>query len=183
MIWKSNSQQHKVENILERCLDLIPSPLPSVKIQIMGGKIRKPGVGIPAPEGQKDVLSCTVLYSQIMKCCYRFQQACWVLCRGNLSTDFRLTPGSNKAGLIVSLICFWKLNLDPHITLIWSLTISEGKFRVAYVKMDHFACYVARCSFSPVRHVWSWSSSLLMLALFITKGNFLLLPSFGQSLI
>jgi hypothetical protein len=29
----------KVENILEGCLDLIASPLPSVKIQIMGGKM------------------------------------------------------------------------------------------------------------------------------------------------
>ena len=29
----------KVENILKGSLDLIPSPLPSVKIQIMGGKV------------------------------------------------------------------------------------------------------------------------------------------------
>ena len=41
----------KVEKILEGCLDLIPSPLPSMKIQIM--KIRKSGIRIPAPEGQK----------------------------------------------------------------------------------------------------------------------------------
>ena len=43
----------KVEKILEGCLDLIPTPLPSVKIQIMGGKTRKSGVRIPAPEGKK----------------------------------------------------------------------------------------------------------------------------------
>ena len=36
----------KVEKILEGCLDLIPSPLPSMKI-------RKSGIRIPAPEGQK----------------------------------------------------------------------------------------------------------------------------------
>jgi hypothetical protein len=30
---------HKVENILKGSLDLIPSPSPSVKIQIMGGKV------------------------------------------------------------------------------------------------------------------------------------------------
>ena len=29
----------KVENILKASLDLIPSPSPSVKIQIMGGKV------------------------------------------------------------------------------------------------------------------------------------------------
>ena len=29
----------KVEKILKGTLDLIPSPLPSVKIQIMGGKV------------------------------------------------------------------------------------------------------------------------------------------------
>jgi hypothetical protein len=29
----------KVENILKGSLDLIPSPSPSVKIQIMGGKV------------------------------------------------------------------------------------------------------------------------------------------------
>ena len=42
----------KVGKILEGCLDLILSPLPSVKIQIMGGKIRKSVVRIPALEGQ-----------------------------------------------------------------------------------------------------------------------------------
>ena len=47
----------KVEKILEGCLDLIPSPLPSLKIQIMGGKIRKSGARIPNPEGQKKNLS------------------------------------------------------------------------------------------------------------------------------
>ena len=47
----------KVEKILEGCLDLIPSPLPSLKIQIMGGKIRKSGARIPNPEGQKKILS------------------------------------------------------------------------------------------------------------------------------
>ena len=41
----------KVENILGGYIDLIPSPLPSMKIQIM--KIRKSGIRIPAPEGQK----------------------------------------------------------------------------------------------------------------------------------
>ena len=47
----------KVEKILEGCLDLIPSPLPSLKIQIMGGKIRKSGARIPNPEGQKKIMS------------------------------------------------------------------------------------------------------------------------------
>ena len=32
-------QSGKVENILKGSLDLIPSPSPSVKIQIMGGKV------------------------------------------------------------------------------------------------------------------------------------------------
>ena len=32
---------------------MIPSPLPCVKIQIMGGKTRISGVRIPTPEGQK----------------------------------------------------------------------------------------------------------------------------------
>ena len=46
----------KVEKILEGSLiDVIPSPLPSVKIQIMDGKIRKSGVQIPALEGQKNI--------------------------------------------------------------------------------------------------------------------------------
>ena len=30
---------HKVEKVLKGSLDLIPSPTPSVKIQIMGGKV------------------------------------------------------------------------------------------------------------------------------------------------
>ena len=46
-----------VENILEGCLDLIPSPLPSLKIQIMGGKMRKSGARIPNPEGQKKIFA------------------------------------------------------------------------------------------------------------------------------
>jgi len=32
-------QRGKVENILKGSMDLIPSPSPSVKIQIMGGKV------------------------------------------------------------------------------------------------------------------------------------------------
>ena len=43
----------KVEKTLDGCLDLIPSLLPSMKIQIMGEKIRKSRVQIPAPEDQK----------------------------------------------------------------------------------------------------------------------------------
>ena len=42
--FKIRAQEKKVKNILEGCLGLIPSPLDSVKIQIMGGKIRKSGV-------------------------------------------------------------------------------------------------------------------------------------------
>ena len=45
--FKIRAQEKKVKNILEGCLGLIPSPLCSVKIQIMGGKIRKSDVGIP----------------------------------------------------------------------------------------------------------------------------------------
>ena len=41
----------KVEKILEGCLDLIPPPLPFMKIQIIGGKMRKSGIQIPASEG------------------------------------------------------------------------------------------------------------------------------------
>ena len=40
----------KVEKILEGCLDLIPSPLPFMKVQIM--EIRNSGIQIPALEGQ-----------------------------------------------------------------------------------------------------------------------------------
>ena len=29
----------KLENVLKGCLDLIPSPSPSVKIQVVGGKV------------------------------------------------------------------------------------------------------------------------------------------------
>ena len=47
-------------------MDLIPSPLPSMKIQIMGGKIRKPGVRIQAPEGQKFVCPFS-LHFQILR--------------------------------------------------------------------------------------------------------------------
>ena len=36
---KGNSALVKVEKILKGSLDLIPSPSPSVKIQIMGGKV------------------------------------------------------------------------------------------------------------------------------------------------
>ena len=53
--FKIRAQEKKVKNILEGCLgliSLIPSPLYSVKIQIMGGKIRKSGVRIPTLEGQ-----------------------------------------------------------------------------------------------------------------------------------
>ena len=50
--FKIRAQEKKVKNILEGCLGLIPSPLYSVKIQIMGGKIRKSGVRIPTLEGQ-----------------------------------------------------------------------------------------------------------------------------------
>ena len=50
--FKIRAQEKKVKNILKGCLGLIPSPLYSVKIQIMGGKIRKSGVGIPTLEGQ-----------------------------------------------------------------------------------------------------------------------------------
>ena len=50
--FKIRAREKKVKNILEGCLGLIPSPLYSVKIQIMGGKIRKSGVRIPTLEGQ-----------------------------------------------------------------------------------------------------------------------------------
>ena len=36
---KTDQGLRKVENILKGSLDLIPSPSPSVKIQIMGGKV------------------------------------------------------------------------------------------------------------------------------------------------
>ena len=36
-LWKQ--KQSKVENVFKGTLDLIPSPSPSVKIQIMGGKV------------------------------------------------------------------------------------------------------------------------------------------------
>ena len=38
-IWNGLNQNNKVENILNASMDLIPSPSPSVKIQIMGGKV------------------------------------------------------------------------------------------------------------------------------------------------
>ena len=37
--WQEQPLKYKVEKILEDSLDLIPSQLPSVKIQIIGGKV------------------------------------------------------------------------------------------------------------------------------------------------
>ena len=47
----------KVLSLLEGCFDLIASPSPSMKIQIVGSKItKKPGVLILATEGQKKIV-------------------------------------------------------------------------------------------------------------------------------
>ena len=39
VIERTHLQEDKVENVLKGSLDLIPSPSPSVKIQIMDGKV------------------------------------------------------------------------------------------------------------------------------------------------
>ena len=46
--FKIRAHEKKVKNILEGCLGLIPSPLYSVKIQIMGGKITE-NLGFKSP--------------------------------------------------------------------------------------------------------------------------------------
>ena len=40
VVLQVEKEECKVEEILKGSLDLIPSPSPSVKIQIMGGKVR-----------------------------------------------------------------------------------------------------------------------------------------------
>ena len=79
-----------------------------------------------------------------MKSCYRLrwaQQACWGLCRGN--SDFRLTPDLKKSMFDCVPNVFLKAHLRSahvHFGNPDTVIVSEGKFRVAYVKMGHFAC-------------------------------------------
>ena len=52
-LWPAKMVEIKVLSLLEGCLDLIPSPSLSVKIQIVcGNYTQKSGIQIPAPEGQ-----------------------------------------------------------------------------------------------------------------------------------
>ena len=58
---------HKVLSLLEACFDLILGSLLHMKIQIMGGKIMKPGVQIPALEDQKNVTAFFFSFSNSPK--------------------------------------------------------------------------------------------------------------------